>query len=143
MIRMRAGKACALAMLLASACASTPAHETTVQAPVVAAAPEPLPATLPSAESPAAVREAMLSRGPAVRQCYTRELRNTPSLHGRMLVEFTVDPDGAIGRVKIRRDTIGSPRVRACVTQVIAGLRFAARSAAPVHFRYPFVFAPD
>lgn len=111
---------------------------TTESTPDVVAAPE-----LPRADSPERVREAMVSRGPEVRRCYTRELRNQPDLRGRMLVQFTVKPDGVIEQVRIRADTVRSVRVRNCVAHVIASLRFAPGAHGRVQYRYPFVFAPE
>lgn len=135
-------------MSIVAACSSTrspepttPAAATPEQAPSIAAAEAER--SLPSADSPEVVREVMAARGADVRRCYTRELRNTPSLRGRMLVQFTVQPDGAIFGVRVQRDTIRSPRVRACVTHVIESMRFASGGAAPMRFRYPFVFAPN
>lgn len=130
-----------------AACASrTPPAATTPPTavePRVAEAPQIAEEPLPRADRPEVVRDEMAARGADVRRCYTRELRNQPTLRGRLLVQFTVQPDGAIGDVRVRRDTVRSPRVRACVTTVIANLRFASGSTAPMQFRYPFVFAPN
>jgi hypothetical protein len=135
-----------LSIVAACSSAQSPAPTIPVaSSPAPASAPVAMEpeAPLPRADSPEVVREVMAARGADVRRCYTRELRNTPSLRGRMLVQFTVQPDGAVFGVRVQRDTIRSPRVRACVTHVIENLRFASGSAAPMRFRYPFVFAPN
>jgi hypothetical protein len=76
-----------------------------------------------------------------IRACYERELRNNPTLSGRLSVSFTL---GASGRA-INASTNGlpaAPAVGTCVTSRVRGLVFPAVADGTVSFTFPFTFDP-
>lgn len=82
------------------------------------------------------------SRQAAVRRCYERELRNNPTLGGRVVVRFSVQPTGTISNVTTTENTTGSAAVAACVTSVVRGIRFTeGPDGGSVTYTFPFVFA--
>jgi len=76
-----------------------------------------------------------------IRACYERELRNNPTLSGRLSVSFTL---GASGRA-INTSTTGlpaAPAVGTCVTSRVRGLVFPTVADGSVSFTFPFTFDP-
>jgi hypothetical protein len=101
---------------------------------------EPSPGLLAPRVVNARVRERM----PAIRQCYSRELRDDPTVAGRLEVSFSVQMTGQVNEVRVVEDTIGSPRMAECVTRVFAGMRRFSPGPEDgmVRFTYPLVFVP-
>lgn len=99
---------------------------------------EPSPGLL----DPAAVNRRVRERMSAIRRCYERELREDPTLAGRLEVSFAVQMTGQVDGVRVSEDTVGSPRMAACVTQIFRGLpRFTPGPEDGVaRFTYPLVF---
>ncbi len=76
-----------------------------------------------------------------IRACYERELRNNPTLSGRLSVSFTL---GASGRA-LHTTTSGlpaAPAVGTCVTSRVRGLVFPPVTDGTVDFTFPFTFDP-
>ncbi|MBX3272825.1 MAG: TonB family protein [Sandaracinaceae bacterium] len=80
----------------------------------------------------------------AIQTCYERELRNNPTLAGRVLVRFTIQPTGTVSGATATENSTGSPAVAACVVTTISRFRFnPGPEGGSVTFAYPFVFAPQ
>jgi len=80
----------------------------------------------------------------AIQTCYERELRNNPTLAGRVLVRFTIRPTGTVSGASAAENTTGSPAVAQCVVSTISRFRFnPGPEGGAVTFAYPFVFAPQ
>ena len=78
---------------------------------------------------------------PAIQQCYEAQLRSAPTMAGRVLVRFRIDVDGHVRAVTHPEDTLHSPecaRVWTTPSRAFA----STRTAGPVTYAYPFVFAP-
>lgn len=81
-------------------------------------------------------------RQSAIRTCYERELRTTPTLAGRVVARFQIHVDGSVRNVSFEENTTGSPAVAACVGGEVAGLRFRPGPVGgAVTYSFPFVFA--
>jgi TonB family protein len=81
-------------------------------------------------------------RQSAIQRCYERELRNNPTLNGRVVARFTIQPTGSVGGVTATENSTGSPAVATCVTNVVRGLRFSpGPEGGSVTYSFPFVFA--
>lgn len=93
---------------------------------------------------PSIVTRQIRARIRAIQSCYERELRNDPTLHGRVLVRFTIQTTGTVSNATAQENTTGSPAVAACVVNTIRRFRFnPAPEGGSVTFAYPFVFAPQ
>ncbi|MEZ4337592.1 MAG: AgmX/PglI C-terminal domain-containing protein [Sandaracinaceae bacterium] len=80
----------------------------------------------------------------AIQTCYERELRNNPTLAGRVLVRFTIQPTGTVSGATATENSTGSPAVASCVVSTISRFRFnPGPEGGSVTFAYPFVFAPQ
>ena len=80
----------------------------------------------------------------AIQTCYERELRNNPTLAGRVLVRFTIQTTGTVSGARATENSTGSPAVATCVVRTISRFRFnPGPEGGSVTFAYPFVFAPQ
>lgn len=81
-------------------------------------------------------------RQSAIQRCYERELRNNPTLSGRVVSRFTIQPTGSVSGVQATENSTGSPAVADCVNNVVRGLRFnPGPEGGAVTYTFPFVFA--
>lgn len=80
----------------------------------------------------------------AIQRCYENELRNNPSLAGKVTVQFTIEQRGNVTGARAVQNTTGSPAVGSCVVNTIRRFRFnPGPEGGSVTFSYPFVFAPQ
>lgn len=90
------------------------------------------------------VVRALRLRQSAIQRCYERELRNNPTLNGRVVARFTIQETGTVSGASATENTTGSPAVASCVINVVRGLRFnPGPEGGPVTYSFPFVFAPQ
>ncbi|HJL16249.1 MAG TPA: AgmX/PglI C-terminal domain-containing protein [Sandaracinaceae bacterium LLY-WYZ-13_1] len=80
----------------------------------------------------------------SIQTCYERELRNNPTLAGRVMVRFTIQPTGTVSGAQATENSTGSSAVASCVVRTIRRFRFnPGPEGGSVSFAYPFVFAPQ
>lgn len=75
----------------------------------------------------------------AVQACYTKELKKSPDLKGKLSVAIKVNPQGKVGSVSVTANTIGSA-VANCVTNKIRGWLFPRGKKGMVTVNQTFVF---
>ena len=75
-----------------------------------------------------------------IQRCYERQLRNNPTLRGRVSVTFTVTGSGRVSGA--RAASSFDPTVGTCVASVVSRLRFPEPEGGAVAFAFPFVFEP-
>lgn len=54
-----------------------------------------------------------------IEYCFKREVRRKPDLRGKVVVRFTIKPDGTVREVKIVSSTLNSPNVERCIVSRI------------------------
>ncbi len=78
-----------------------------------------------------------------IRGCYERELRNNPTLSGRLEVNFTI---GSAGRITSASSdgplAAAAPTVGSCIVSRLRGLVFPTPEGGAVQFSFPFTFSP-
>jgi TonB family protein len=80
----------------------------------------------------------------AIRACYERELKQNPTLAGKVTIQFTIEQQGNVSGVKVSDNSTGSDAVGQCVANAIQRFRFnPGPDGGSVTFSYPFVFAPQ
>ncbi|MDB4929224.1 MAG: putative abductin-like protein, partial [Myxococcaceae bacterium] len=78
-----------------------------------------------------------------IRACYERELRNNPTLAGRLEMNFTIGSSGRITSISAGGPLAStSPPVGSCVSGRLRGLVFPAPEGGSVEFSFPFTFSP-
>lgn len=63
---------------------------------------------------------------PAVSGCYTIAYSGKEDGSGRLVVDFSVNPDGSVARATINESTLDNPTFEECVRKVYEGLTFPA-----------------
>jgi hypothetical protein len=114
-----------------------------------AAAP---PVFLPAGEAGEAPGAEVLSAGSLarfvrgrqaeLRACYEEALARAPVLRGRVILRFTIRPDGTVGDVLPWYDSLGGGVAQPCLAGRVAAWQTPFRPLEPVPVEYPFAFAP-
>ncbi len=78
------------------------------------------------------------------RGCYEEQLRSKPELHGRVVVAFSITPEGRASELVIKSTTLRNAKVENCLLDVIREITDfpPPDSGAKVQLTYPFKFAP-
>jgi TonB family protein len=77
-----------------------------------------------------------------VKYCYERQLAKNPSLAGKLVVGFTIQPDGTVTGALVKSSTIGDVEVGQCVVKVVKALKFPKPAGGGVVIvTYPFNFS--
>ncbi|UCE05887.1 MAG: energy transducer TonB [bacterium] len=64
---------------------------------------------------PDKVSEVINRHNSSIQYCYQRELRQNPDLRGKLVVRFTVTPEGKVKDVNIVTSTLNNQRIERCV----------------------------
>jgi outer membrane biosynthesis protein TonB len=90
------------------------------------------------------IHRAIAARAGTFRACYQRELDRTPGISGKLVVKFTIKPDGSVTGVVAdpAATTLNSQAVSECIRANITRLKFPARDN-PSEVTYPFRFSAD
>lgn len=76
-----------------------------------------------------------------IRDCYQRELQRNQDLSGRIVVAFTIDPQGNVARAEISETDLNNSEVEECVARRFRRFVFPEPTTPGlVHVFYPFVF---
>ena len=75
-----------------------------------------------------------------VRYCYQRELQTNQDLYGRLIVKFTIAPNGQVVTAGVKKSSLGNATVETCITQAVRRWLFPKpRDGGIVMVSYPFV----
>ena len=111
------------------------AGEKSVKAVVSSAAP-----SVDGDLDPNVVAKEVKRRLGAVKVCYERALKRNPALSGKIVVVWTITPEGTVTGIDVGNDTLGDPEVGQCIKKTISGWRFPRPSGGSVEVSFPFVF---
>jgi len=75
-----------------------------------------------------------------IQRCYEVQLLGNPGLQGRMVVDWTISPNGSVTLARLVTSSIPSPALAGCVLARIRTWRFPSPTGGSVKVRYPFVF---
>jgi len=82
------------------------------------------------------------SHAAELKACYDEALARAPVLRGKVVLRFTIRPDGSVSDVSPWYDNLGGGVARPCLVDKVAAWQTPFRPAEPVLVEYPFVFAP-
>jgi len=74
-----------------------------------------------------------------VKFCYEKELTRSPNLQGRVMVQFTIAPTGAVVASIVQSSTVGNPIVEQCIAGAVRRWEFPKPQGGIVVVTYPFV----
>ncbi|MDC0716397.1 AgmX/PglI C-terminal domain-containing protein [Nannocystis bainbridge] len=101
---------------------------------------------LPGSLDKDVVRRVVRSGIAGVRDCYTAGLAHTPTLAGRVTIQFTIGGDGVVKLAVVQDSTLpaAGQAVAECIAGVAAGWRFPPpEGGGIVIVSYPFVLEPE
>lgn len=79
----------------------------------------------------------------ALYRIYNRELRNDPTLRGKMVLRLTIEPDGHVSACAVKSTDLASPALSAEVVERVLKFNFGAKQGVPsVTIVYPIDFLP-
>lgn len=110
-----------------------------------AAPPAKGPHTHEIGRGPADLRAIMAAHREEARTCYDAALPSHPGLQGDLVIQFTIDPKGAVTQVSqdTERSQITEPSTVACVVAVIKKIQFASSPGGyETKAFFPFNFQP-
>jgi hypothetical protein len=88
------------------------------------------------------IRLVVRAKLPQVRACFDAGLVRAPDIGGRVLLRFTIGPDGRAASITVDEDELGDGGVVDCLRGELAGWQFPRpRDGVPITVAYPFVFS--
>jgi len=66
------------------------------------------------------VNSIVQAHSPAIQYCYEREVRRNPDLKGKVVVRFTILPNGTVTKAKIISSSLNNQRVERCILSRIS-----------------------
>lgn len=79
----------------------------------------------------------------ALYRIYNRELRNDPSLKGKMVLQLSIEPDGRVSACSVKSTDLNSPALSAEIVERVLKFNFGAKAGVPpITITYPIDFLP-
>ena len=79
-----------------------------------------------------------------IRACYTEALQQNPTLSGKLVVKFYIDPAGEVSRARVKSSTLNDTAVEQCVTNHLTQMQFPKPDGGGiVTVSYPLRFHPS
>jgi glucan-binding YG repeat protein len=79
----------------------------------------------------------------ALYRIYNRELRNDPTLRGKMVLRMTIEPDGRVSACSVKSTDLASPALSKDIVERVLGFNFGAKAGVPtLTILYPIDFLP-
>lgn len=76
-----------------------------------------------------------------VKYCYEKSLQKNPLLEGKIVVNFTIAPDGTVTAVTAKETTLGDADTETCIMKVVQSMLFPKPvGGGAVIVNYPYVF---
>ena len=80
----------------------------------------------------------------ALYRIYNRELRNDPSLRGKMVLRITIEPDGHVSACAVKSTDLASPALSKEVVERVLNFNFGVKVGVPsLTILYPIDFLPS
>jgi TonB family protein len=86
------------------------------------------------------IRDVVAQYIAGLKYLYDRELKQRPSLHGKVTVEFVITPPGEVGEVRLVSSGLGYPNLENAILGRIRGWRFPGKPGDSTRVTFPFDF---
>jgi hypothetical protein len=88
------------------------------------------------------IRLVVRAKMPQVRACFDAGLARAPDIGGRVVLRFTIGPDGRASSIAVDEDELAEPMVAECLCDELRSWQFPRpRAGVPITIAYPFVFS--
>jgi periplasmic protein TonB len=78
----------------------------------------------------------------SIYQLYSRALRDTPELQGKMVLEFTISPTGEVTMCRVVSSELNDPELEKKIVTRVRGFRFEAKDVETITTTKPIDFFP-
>ncbi len=100
--------------------------------------------TVQGSLSPDQIRRVVQKHANATRNCYNKELQQKRDLAGKIVVKFTIGPNGKVLRVEIPESTMKNANVEQCLRTQVKSWQFPEpKGGGSVTVNYPFTFTAE
>jgi TonB family protein len=79
----------------------------------------------------------------AIRYAYNRELRKNPSLQGKIILTFTISPEGQVTECRVKESEMNWPPLEQSLVKIFKTWKFPEIPEGDVTVSYPLVFFPS
>ena len=79
----------------------------------------------------------------AIRYAYNRELRKKPSLRGKIVLNFTISPEGDVTQCHVEESAMNWPPLEDSLVRIVRTWTFPQIPEGDVTVSYPLVFFPS
>ncbi len=86
------------------------------------------------------IQRVVSARSAGIKFCYEKELQRNPSLAGKVVLNWLINPQGRVTRVYVVSSTLNSPRVEQCMMRQVRRWRFTKPEGGQCSVNFPFVF---
>ncbi|MCA9507620.1 MAG: AgmX/PglI C-terminal domain-containing protein [Myxococcales bacterium] len=86
------------------------------------------------------VRLALRRRERGIQQCYERALKTNTKLRGKVILEWSINEEGRVVKIRVIENTLGDSNVANCISDIIKRIRFPGATKGIVPVRKTFVF---
>lgn len=86
------------------------------------------------------VRMALKRRERGIQQCYERALKTNAKLKGKVGLEWAINEEGRVVKIKVIDNSLGDPKVADCIMDIINRIKFPKATKGLVPIRKTFVF---
>ena len=86
------------------------------------------------------IQKVVKKRASRLRNCYERRLLATPSLNGKIVMQWKIMVDGSASSAKAKSSTLKDPAVARCLQRVISRMKFVKPDRGICVVEYPFAF---
>lgn len=94
----------------------------------------------PNPQLKESIRKVIQSHRAEVTACYESGLARNPELEGKVVVTWTLGPDGRVWLSRVVSSTLRDDEVKRCVLDASDGWRFPSHPSSVLEVSYPFVF---
>jgi TonB family protein len=88
------------------------------------------------------IQQIIRNRYWAFRYCYEVGLARNPDLEGKVVVRFTIEPNGSVANVELVGSTMPDHETVACIVKGYKKLKFPRPRGGAVTVVYPIMFSP-
>lgn len=79
----------------------------------------------------------------ALYRIYNKELRNDPTLRGKMVLRITIEPDGSVSACSVKSSDLASPALSKDIVERVLNFNFGTKAGVPsLTILYPIDFLP-
>lgn len=88
------------------------------------------------------IRLVVRAKLPQVRACFDAALERDADIGGRVVLRFTIGPDGRADAIAVEEDQVGDALLAECLREQLRAWQFPQpRGGTPITIAYPFVFS--